>query len=154
MQQELRRSASRLEEAVSRDRSIADEETIEVAAHGQRELGEELCCAVTAGPAQNVGVAYELLIQQRDRPAAHHRVAQPGIRRLQRIVPVSFAVTDQMRARYEALPHRREQLLDVDRNRVLVSGTLQRLVVAPRRSFLEKPQIVGRLEIIVQGFER
>ena len=36
MQQKLRRIAARLEEAVSRDGSIANEETIAVAAHGER----------------------------------------------------------------------------------------------------------------------
>ena len=59
-----------------------------------------------------------------------------------------------MRAGYEALARRHEQLLDVDRNRVLVSGTLERLVAAPRRGFLEKGQIVGSLEVVVQRFER
>ena len=40
MQQQLWRVASRLEEPVPRHRSIADEETVEVAAHPQRKIGE------------------------------------------------------------------------------------------------------------------
>ncbi len=154
MQQQLRRVASRLEDGVPRDRCIADEETVEVAAHGQRKLGERLPCILTTSPAQHVGVTYELLIQKSDGPAAHHRVAQPGIGRLQRIVPVALAVANQMGTRYEALANRREQLLDVDRDRVLVCGTLQRLVAAPRRGLVEKRQIVGGFEIVVERLQR
>ena len=62
MQQELRRIASRFEEAVPRDCPIADQETIEVAAHGERERGDQLCFVVTARPLQHVGIAHELLI--------------------------------------------------------------------------------------------
>ena len=119
MQQQLRCITARFEHSVSADRFITDQETIEIGAHCQRELGKLLCRAVTTGTAKHVGVARELLIQQRDSPAAHHRVAQLRIGGLQRIVPVAFAVADQMRAWNEAPADRRQRLLDMDRDGVL-----------------------------------
>src|SRR5262249_50291365 len=103
--------------------------------------------------AQDLAVARDLLKQQRHRPTAYHPVAHLRVHRLQRVVPVALAVTDEMGAGDEALDYRCHQLLDVTRNRVTIRRALERVVVAPRYALPQKAEVVRGLDIVVQRLE-
>ena len=75
MKEQLRRAALRLERAVAGDDAVADQKAIEVLSHGG---GERVVLSGRLGAPdapQDFGVATKLLIKQRDRPTARHRVA-------------------------------------------------------------------------------
>ena len=66
-----------------------------------------------AESAQDRGITDDLFVKQGDGPAADHPVAQMRIGRLQGIVPVPLAITDQMRSRDELAADGIEQLVDM-----------------------------------------
>src|SRR5689334_14610920 len=106
MKEQLRSAAALgVEHRIAGYDAIAYQEAVEILAYA---LGEAfLGSAVgTAGAAQYRGIAHELLVEQRHRPAAHHSLAHRGIDRLQRVVPVAVSVAQQMRAWHEARAHR------------------------------------------------
>ena len=128
--------------------------SVEIRAHRLRERDEIRRLAAAAGPDEHFRVAVQLLEEQRDRPARDHPVAHLRVCRLQRIVPVALAVTDQLRARNEPIAHRRDELRHVRRHRVPVCSRSKILLAPPRDRLIQEPEIARRLDIIAQRLQR
>ena len=128
--------------------------TVEVLAHRGRELAQPPRFVALTRALQHLGVAVELLEQQRDRPAAHHPVAHLRVGRLQRVVPVAFAVADQVRIRDEPLADRGEQLVDMRRDRILARRRLGIILPPPRNRLVEEREIVRGLDVVAERLER
>ena len=79
VQQQLRLTLARVEQRVAGDHVVADQEAVEVALHvGSQDL-QRLRGLLPSRPAQDLGMAADLLVQQRHGPAAYHPVAHRRI---------------------------------------------------------------------------
>ena len=154
MQQQLRLGALVLEERIAGDRVVADQVALEVVVDRGREDAELGRGVVAPDAGQHLGVAVELLEEQGDGPARDHPVAHVRVGRLQRVVPVALAVADEVRAGDEPLAHGREQLVDMDRDRVALLGRLERVVLPPGHRLVENGEVVGRLDVVAERLQR
>ena len=154
MDQQLGPLTAGLEQGIARHGIVADQKAIEIPAHLGGDMGQRSRFVGFFHTTQDLGVATDLLEQQRHRPAAHHPVAHARVDRLQRVVPVALPVADEMGAGDEALDHRRQQPLDVLGNRVAAWRELECIVHAPWYELVQKARVVGGFDIVVERLER
>ena len=139
MQQQLGPRSTWLENPIARDRAVTDKIAVEIVAHRGRKIAQLSALAATARPPQHLGVAVDLLEQQRDRPAAHHPVPHPGIDGLEGIVPIALAIANEMGAGDETLAHRGKQFFDMRGDRYRwCDGPLERVRAPPGDGLIEK----------------
>ena len=154
MKQQLGRAAFRPENAVSGDDALPNKVAMEIDADGFSERVLLARRVVAFRPAKDSGVSADLLVKQRDRPTAHHPVTLRGVDWLERVVPVSVSIPNQVCPRHEASAHALDELVDMRRDGVRTRGLLESVVAPPCASLVEERQISGRFDIVAKRLQR
>ena len=114
--------ASRLENRVSRQHAVHQQQALKIPVHGLRLVLERLGIVRPTDRAQRSCESAERLVMQSHRPGAAHMFTQHGVRGLQRIVPVPVTVRGQGGPGNESLLYQCERALHVLPHRRLFAG--------------------------------